>query len=141
MIEQQPQPQGFMHWLKESVTVKLVFIGFLIILLLIPSSMIDSLIRERAGRQDQTEKEVSDQYSGQQLVQGPVLMIPYKKQLKEKDNDGKETTKEVIKNLFILPNELNYKANVVPEILHRGIFEVVVYNSLIRVSGNFIKAD
>jgi inner membrane protein len=141
MIEEQPQPQGFMHWLKESVTVKLAFISFLILLLLIPSSMVDSLIRERADRQDQTIKEVSDQYSGDQLIQGPVLMIPYKKQIKEKDNDGKEFTREVIKPLFILPNDLNYKATLSPDILHRGIFEVVVYSSTIRVSGNFIKAD
>src|SRR5947209_5125467 len=106
MIEQQPQPQGFMNWLKESVTVKLVFIGTLILLLLIPSVLIQNLIQERADRQEQTTREVSDQYSGNQLIQGPVLMIPYKKQVKENDNSGKEITREVIKNLYVLPNEL-----------------------------------
>ena len=141
MNEQQPQPQGFMNWLKESVTVKLIFIGFLVLALLIPSVLIQELIRERAERQDQTTKEVSDQYSGEQLIQGPVLVIPYKKQVKESDATGKEVTKEVIKNLFVLPNELRYDANVDPEVLHRGIFEVVVYNSTIKVSGNFTKAD
>lgn len=141
MIEQTPQPQGFLNWLKESVTIKLVFIGFLILVLLIPSSMIDGLIRERAGRQEETIKEVSDQYSGEQLVQGPVLMIPYKKHLTEKDATGKAMTRDIIKNIYVLPNELNYRANVVPEVLHRGIFEVVVYSSAIRVSGNFLKAD
>ena len=141
MIEELPQPQGFMHWLKESVTVKLAFISILILLLLIPSSMIDSLIMERAGRQQETIKVVSDQYSGAQLIKGPVLMIPYKKQVKENDNSGKEVTREVIKNLFVLPNELNYRANLSPDVLHRGIFEVVVYNSVIKVYGNFTKAD
>jgi inner membrane protein len=141
MIEQQPQPQGFMNWLKESVTVKLVFIGVLILLLLIPSALIQNLIQERADRQEDTIKQVSDQYSGSQLIQGPVLVIPYKKQVKENDNSGKEITKEVIKNLYVLPNELNYRANLSPDVLHRGIFEVVVYSSSIKVSGNFIKAD
>jgi inner membrane protein len=141
MIEEQPQPQGFLHWLKESVTVKLVFISILVLVLLIPSSLIDSLIRERASRQEDTIKEVSDQYSGEQLIQGPVLMIPYKKQLTENDATGKEITKEIIENIYVLPNDLTYKANIVPEILHRGIFEVVVYNSGIKVSGSFAKAD
>jgi inner membrane protein len=141
MIEQQPQPQGFMNWLKESVTVKLAFIAVLTLLLLIPSLLIENLIRERAGRQEETVKEVSDQYSGSQLIQGPVLVIPYKKQVKEKDASGKETTKETIQNLYVLPDELNYKANLNPDILHRGIFEVAVYNSNIKVSGNFRKAD
>jgi len=141
MITEQPQPQGFFYWLKESVTVKLAFIGLLVILLLIPSTLVQNLIQERSLRQDETEKQVSDQYSGEQLVQGPVLVIPYKKQLKETDNSGKEVTKEVINNLFLLPNELDYNANVSPDILHRGIFEVVVYNGTVKVSGNFTKAD
>ncbi len=140
-MTEQSQPQGFLHWLKESVTVKLFFIGFLILLLLIPSALTQDLIRERADRQEQTIKEVSDQYSGSQLVEGPVLVIPYKKQLKETDNAGKQTIKEVIQNIYILPNELNYKATLNPDILHRGIFEVAVYNSMVKVSGNFLKAD
>lgn len=141
MITEQPQPQGFLYWLKESVTVKMAFIGLLVILLLIPSTLVQNLIQERSLRQDETEKQVSDQYSGQQLIQGPVLVIPYKKQLKETDNTGKEVTKEVTSNLFVLPNELDYNANVNPDILHRGIFEVVVYNGTVKVSGNFTKAD
>ncbi|MDB5155015.1 MAG: creD [Mucilaginibacter sp.] len=140
MIEQ-PQPQGFMNWLKESVTVKLVFIGALILLLLIPSVLIQNLIQERADRQEDTIKQVSDQYSGNQLVQGPILVIPYKKQVKENDGTGKEITKEIIENIYVLPDELNYKANLSPDVLHRGIFEVAVYNSKIKVSGNFRKAD
>src|SRR3569623_1849634 len=141
MIPEQPQPQGFLYWLKESVSVKLAFIGLLIILLLIPSVLVQNLIQERAQRQDETEKQVSDQYSGEQLIQGPVLVIPYKKQLKQSYYGGKDTVKEVVNNLFLLPNELNYNANVSPDILHRGIFEVVVYNGSIKVSGNFTKAD
>lgn len=141
MITEQLQPQGFLYWLKESVSVKLAFIGLLIILLLAPSVLVQNLIQERAQRQDETEKQVSDQYSGEQLMQGPVLVIPYKKQVKESDNSGKEITKEFTNNLFLLPNELNYNANVNPDILHRGIFEVVVYNGTVRVSGNFTKAD
>src|ERR1041384_8107053 len=141
MTTEQPQFQVFMNWLKESVTVKLIFIAFLILLLLIPSVLIQDLVRERSDRQNQTIKEVSDQYSGEQLIQGPVLVIPYKKQVKETDNSGKEVTKEVTNNLFLLPNELHYNANVSPDVLHRGIFEVVVYNSAIKVSGNFTKAD
>ena len=141
MITEQPQPQGFLYWLKESVSVKLAFIGLLIILLLAPSVLVQNLIQERAQRQDETEKQVSDQYSGEQLIQGPVLVIPYKKQVKESDNSGKEIIKDVTNNLFLLPNELAYNANVSPDILHRGIFEVVVYNGTVKVSGNFSKAD
>jgi len=137
MIEQQTQPQGFMGWLKESVTVKLAFISFLILVLLIPSSMIGGLITERAGRQDEMEQDVSDKWSASQLIQGPVLVIPYKSQHKEKDANGKETVKEVIENIYVLPTALNIKATVNTELLHRGMFETVVYNTRVNVSGDF----
>ena len=139
--EQPQQPQCFMHWLKESVTVKLGFIAVLILVLLIPQALVDGLINERASRQEEAIKKVSDQYSGDQLVQGPVLVIPYREQTTETDDKGKKSTGEVIENLFILPNELHFKGNVNTEILYRGIYKVPVYTSSINVSGNFTKAD
>jgi len=123
------------------VTVKLIFIGILVLVLLIPSAMINSLIQERAQRQDDTVKTVTDQYSGDQLIQGPVLVIPYREQQTQSDSKGQMTTTEVIKTLYVLPNELNYKGNISSEVLHRGIYAVPVYNGTINVSGNFTKAD
>ncbi len=141
MNTEQEQPQGFMHWLKESVTVKLAFIGILVLLLMIPSVMVDSLITERAARQQQTIDEISDQYSGNQLIQGPVLVIPYRQQTKENDSDGKQFTRETTGYLYSLPNELIYKAALVTDVLHRGIYQISVYNTSIKVSGNFVNAD
>ncbi len=141
MIQEQQNPlRSIMDWFKESITVKLVFIGILILVLMIPSSLIDDLIRERAGRQDEMIKDVADKWSGSQTVKGPVLIIPYRKTAKFMEND-KEITKEVIETLYILPENLKIKANVKPEVLHRGMFETVVYNSAIRLTGNFAKAD
>jgi inner membrane protein len=143
ITEEQPQPQqqGFMHWLKESVTVKLIFIAILVLILLIPQALIDGLINERSSRQDQAIKAVSDQYSGNQLIQGPILVIPYHDHVIETDSQGKQSTKEVTENLFVLPNELKYKGNINTDTLHRGIYKVPVYNGTIKVSGNFTKAD
>ncbi|HVV54936.1 MAG TPA: cell envelope integrity protein CreD [Mucilaginibacter sp.] len=141
MITEQSQQQGFMHWLKESVTIKLVFITVLVLVLLIPSALINGLITERADRQQQTINEVSDQYSGSQLIQGPVLVIPYKEQLTENDEKGKPVTKQVIQTLYVLPDGLNYNGSLTSEVLHRGIYEVPVYNGIIKVSGNFTAPD
>lgn len=141
MIEQQEPRKGIMDWLKESVTVKLFFIAVLVLLLLIPSSLVQDLIRERTYRQDDMIKEIASQWSGSQLVKGPVLIIPYRKNVKFINAAQKESTKEVVENLYVLPENLNIKADVSPEVLHRGMFDAVVYNSTIRLSGNFAKAD
>ncbi|HEY8782603.1 MAG TPA: cell envelope integrity protein CreD [Mucilaginibacter sp.] len=141
MIEQPEQKRGLMDWLKESVTVKLIFIGALILVLLIPSTLIENLINERAGRQQEMMQDVSDKWSGSQLIVGPVLIIPYQKHIKYLDAEQKEKEKDIVENLYILPDDLHVKAELKTEILHRGIYDVVVYNTLVRVSGNFAKAD
>lgn len=137
MIEQPQKPQGLLTWLQESVTVKLLFIGLLTILLLIPSLLVINLIDERSRRQDEMEQDISDKWSGSQLIQGPVLVIPYKKFVKEKDANNRDVTKETIENAYILPGALNFKSTVKSQILNRGIFETVVYNTLVKVNGDF----
>jgi inner membrane protein len=137
MIEEQSPKQTTLGWLKESATFKLIFIGILALLLLIPSAFIQNLVTERASRQDEMAKEVSDSWSASQIIKGPVLVIPYKKQVKFTDT----VTKEVIENLYILPDNLHIKAGLTTQILHRGIFDVAVYNTQVKVSGNFAKLD
>ena len=61
-----------------SVLFKLALIGFLTLILLIPSGLIQDLISERERRQEEVNLEISDKWSGSQLVQGPVLVLPYK---------------------------------------------------------------
>ncbi|MDB5149253.1 MAG: creD [Mucilaginibacter sp.] len=137
MIEEHIPKQTTLSWLKESATFKLIFIGLLVLLLLIPSSLIQNLVTERASRQDEMIKEVSDSWSASQVIKGPVLVIPYKKQVKLTDT----VTKEVIENLYILPDNLHIKAGLSTQILHRGIFNVAVYNTQVKVSGNFARLD
>jgi len=142
MMEQfEEEKKGFITWFKESVTVKLGFIAVLTLVLLIPSSLVQNLINERASRQTEMMQDVSDKWSASQLIRGPVLAIPYKKQVKYVDNAQKDQVKEVIENLYVLPDNLHIKAELKTEILHRGIFDVVVYNTVVRVWGNFSPAD
>lgn len=136
MTEQQQEGNGFLNWINESITVKLIFIGILILVLLIPSSLVQSLITERASRQDEMVKDVSDKWSASQLIQGPILVIPYKKHVKYLDSE-----KDIIENLYVLPDNLHIKAELKTQVLHRGIFDVVVYTTLVKVSGNFAKAN
>jgi inner membrane protein len=77
-IELTTENKGFNNWFGGSVLIKLGLIGFLTILLLIPSSLIQDLIAERQNRQEEVIREISDKWSGSQLVQGPVLVLPYK---------------------------------------------------------------
>lgn len=139
MDNQQTSPvTAAMNWFGESVLVKLGFIGFITLILLIPSNLIQDLIQERQNRQNEVISEISDKWSGKQLLEGPVLVIPYQTVNSEKDaSSGKTTYTTSLTNIYILPEVLNIRSHVEPEVLHRGIFDAVVYNTKIRVNGKF----
>ena len=65
-------------WAKNSVGLKLLTIGIIVLLLLIPSSMLDSLVFERQHLRDGAISEVSDKWGNQQMITGPIITIPYK---------------------------------------------------------------
>jgi inner membrane protein len=129
------------HWVKESITVKLLSIGFLVLILLIPSVWIENLINERQSRAETAMQEVSEKWSGTQTLSGPILVIPYKEY--EKIDHGKNDVEivERTRKYFFLPDDLNISGAINPEVLHRGIFDVAVYKSSLNIKANFTKPD
>ncbi|TZF84780.1 cell envelope integrity protein CreD [Pedobacter sp. BS3] len=131
------QNQTFTDWFNQSLLLKAGLIGMLTLLLLIPSNWIQSLILERQSRQDEVVKEISDKWSGTQLLQGPVMVLPYKTTISWKDATGKLNVREAVTSIYLLPETLNITSKTSPEILHRGIFDAVVYNTKLSATGKF----
>jgi inner membrane protein len=130
----------FNNWIKESVMIKLMSIGFLILILLIPASWIESLINERQYRADDVIKEISQKWSSDQTLTGPVIVIPFTKYEKVKTWEKgiqKEEISESVHRAYFLPEELYIDSKITPQILHRGIFDAVVYDSKIDLKAKF----
>ena len=123
-------------WVRQATTIKGLVIFVLTMLLLIPTSMIESLIFERQGRQQEAVAEVSGKWGRQQNLAGPFLILPY--ELTLRNSDGKIIDK-VLKHAFYLPDALKINGQVQPELRHRGIFEVVLYSSALSLEGSFGK--
>ncbi len=119
-------------WIRNSVSLKLLTITILALLLLIPASMIQSVIYEREQLSNEAVGEVSAKWANAQLVKGPVLTIPMVFEY-EKDKEPYQTTRY----FHILPEQLRVEGEIFPEKLRRGIYEIVVYKSLLSVSGSF----
>lgn len=128
---QVPPQKSFVVQLQESVGFKLLLIGILTLLLLIPSSWIQSLITERQYRQDEATTEIAEKWSGTQVIESPVMQLSY-------INPSK---KDEIQTVYILPEDLTINSQVNPEILHRGIFDAVVYNTNVRIQGKFSELE
>lgn len=137
-MENQPEKiNGLVAWIGNSVLFKLATIGFLTLLLLIPSEWIQSLIKERQNRQEEVLKDISDKWSASQLLQGPVMILPYQTTRQLTDATGRVSREDVLTNVYILPEKLVINSTVDPEVRHRGIFDAVVYNAKVNVSGSF----
>ncbi len=136
--------ERFNQWITESVMIKLFSIGFMMLILMIPASWIEDLIIERQTRADGVVREVSDKWSGSQTLSGPVLVIPYTKIQKSKRLDNGKQIEDIIETrhkAYFLPEHFNATGKVKPQVLHRGIFDVAVYESEISMEAQFVSPD
>ena len=121
--QQAQQPMGCLH--RFSKTIKVVIIGLLILLLMIPMFMIENLISERGRTQEEAIDEVSEKWSLAQTITGPYLNLQYPVVI---ENNGEK--KVSIKDLILFPDELMVSGQLKTEILKRSIYEVNVYQSV-----------
>jgi len=123
--------------IRQSVTVKMLIVGFLILILLIPASMVKSLIRERQYRSHEAAAEIAEKWGRAQTLIGPVLSIPYRKYYTQKDGTRRFTTEVA----HFLPKSLNVDGELNPEIRYRGIYKAVLYNAVMQLNGSFQRPD
>lgn len=119
--------------LRSSAGIRILIIGFIAFVLLIPTFMIRSLILERMDRRDKVTQEISQIWGNKQTLVGPILSVPYKYRYYTETN-------EVIENIYyahFLPETLRIDGEIIPELRNRGIYEVVVYNCQLTISGQF----
>jgi len=124
-------------WIRESAGLRLVIIGVLTLLFLIPTFMVQSHIWERQGRRNAAVTEVSQKWGRAQMVAGPVLNVPYLTY--HRDKNGMEYTKR--HTAHFLPEELHIRGTVDSEVRYRGIFEVILYTGDVGLSGHFGSLD
>lgn len=125
------------QWLSHSITLRLFVIGILILIMLIPVSMIESLIYERQNRQTEAQNEISQKWGYPQTVGGLVLSVPYTVYSKVTRDNGKEEMMTSTAYYHLLPESLNIAGELVTEKRNRGIFETIVYSSGLELSGEF----
>jgi inner membrane protein len=115
-----------------AVVIKMVIIGIIILVLLIPASMIGFLVDEREERKDEAVTEVLSKWAGEQTIFVPVLSVPY---TEEETHNGNQII--VTKYLNILPDELNIDGDIQTKNLSRGIYDVLAYTTYLNIDGKF----
>ena len=129
-METQP-PLSF--WQKNKLVFKSFFIGFLILVLLIPTFFIMFLVSDREQRRKEVVQEVSSKWASAQTISGPYLVVPYNEPAVNSEN------KPIIikKQLILLANDLRVNGNISPENRPRSIYKVLLYKSNLNLKGSF----
>ena len=128
---------GLSERIASSVTFKVITMVILVLLLLIPASMIKSLIREREYRQQEVIGEIGSKWGNEQTIVGPIISIPYKKY----HSDDHNSLDYTIQHARYLPDTLHIESRISSEKRYRGMYEAVLYNTKLELSGSFTLPD
>ncbi len=117
--------------------LKLLFIGILILILMIPVAWISGIIKERYQRKDSVVTEIAGKWGASQVVSGPFISVPYSVWDKNPDPDSKEKTLETTKYIYFAPAELGITGKIKTVMHKRGIFKVTGYKAELELKADF----
>lgn len=145
-MENQQQNKNVGTWFKTSITVRMLMVGFLILILLVPLFFVQNLIRERAENQQSVIEEVNEKWGNQLLFSGPILKIPYLVYTETTKFDQLTKTSIVEKTAhtkyaYFFPEKLKIDTDVNAIPKKYGIYETSVYTAKLSVNGQFGNPD
>ncbi len=132
-----PLPRG-------RTVLKMLTVVTLILLGLIPLALIRGVLLERRARHQEAVANITSTWGNPQVLAGPILSVPYRHQVKtwkDQQVNGRleriEVMETVVSRGWFLPAELSVAGDVRPDVLHRGIYEAVVYRTSLQFTGRF----
>src|SRR5215467_11413546 len=90
---------GPLNAIRNSKLLRVMLIGFLVLLLQIPIFMIENLIGDRTARRAEAVKDVTGKWGEEQTVMGPVLAVPYiVRWTEEEEKSGKKIVHTIVRS-------------------------------------------
>jgi inner membrane protein len=125
--------------------VRLVALGGLALVLLIPLEMVESVVRERYCTYQEVVADIAGAWSADQLLAGPILVVGYTEKVEVRDEyitpSGEKRTSSRWdsrpRRAVILPDRLEITGSLAPEERRRGIYSVQVYTADLAITGSF----
>ena len=123
--------------LRASISLKVVVIGILILLLLIPVAMVRGVIDDREAVSFEAQVDIMRSWGDEQVIGGPMLVVPYRVTRVSQYGERVIRTGQ----LQFLPEQLTVDVDLESELRHRGLHEVPVYTASTRIAATFAPPD
>lgn len=137
-----PPKTGFF----QSNTARMIMVGLLTLVLLVPLALVQDLIHERAGRQQEVTADLNSKWGSDVYFYGPVIRIPYTVYdetvtINQKTKVAVTQKKAVTNYAYFFPEALNNNTSVTTDKRHYGNYETVVFTSKMNFDGHYASPD
>lgn len=127
--------------MQKKLMFKVLMIGVLSILLLIPLGMIKEQIAARSVRQAAVIRDIAESAAGAQTIVGPIIAVHYRERVERRvmePGTGRETvTQDIVERTALFPAQrLEIAGDLRVDTLKRGLYRARVYHLAAQVSGN-----
>ncbi|NND57080.1 MAG: hypothetical protein HKN57_07500, partial [Xanthomonadales bacterium] len=119
-----------MLFVRNRATLKLLFVGLLSLSMLVPLSMIGSVVRDRQTLQTKAENTIANRWGGVQTIGGLVALLQRPVML----TDARQSRTQTAWSARVL-TDLEVTADLVTEHRYLGIYEAPVYTARLAISG------
>ena len=123
--------------IRQSYSLRAAIIGFLILVLLIPLTMVGGVVHDRRAMNEVARHDIMRSWGQAQTLGGPILVIPYKQVTVSQYGERLEQEGK----LRILPATVATDVVLETTLLERGIYEVPVYTAQATIRGEFPVPD
>ena len=119
-------------------TGRFMFLCLLVLALFIPLAFVDGVTEERQSYFERTLNDVAKAWGGEQVLNGPYLVIPETLEMRGTELvDGKQTRVVKRERRVVLPSSLNIHVKIEHQLRRRALYEVPVYTAVLKVQGQF----
>lgn len=120
-----------------SLGLKLLLVCVLVLAMGIPLLVVAGLVAERGGRAREVTAELGAAAGGQQIVGGPMLLVPYQRTVETTDDQGR-TNRRIDRGSFVVFAETG-SADTTLQVQERrrGIYRAAVYSASTQFEAAF----
>ncbi len=145
----QRRTQIVIQQLQHSLTKRIVAIAILGLAMAIPLTIVEGVVGERSRYYDQVIREIANLWGHQQVIQGPILMIPFiekfvsEEEVKNEAGETETKSKTHYRNqtAIILPQSLELIADIKERYRKRAIYKSLVYASKLKIRADFVQPN
>jgi inner membrane protein len=123
-------------WMR-SWTAKVLGIGLLALLMLVPLWKVQSLVEERQGMRQSAVDQIAQGWGGEQVLGGLVLAVPTRQRV----DTGANGIREQADTALILPDTASMDVAMTVDKRRYGIYEAPVFASTVQLHGRFRAED